>query len=207
MKTIHAMGSGAGLAAGFGQLERFGLTQPVLAVCGDSTFYHAAMPALVSARYNASNFLLLLLDNSATAMTGFQPHPGTGRTATGKEAPRIDLKAIAEALGARVEVVDPFDLKGTTEAILRFLDHGEGVKALILKRECALLRSKSQKKLYTMEVDQGRCLGKGAGVTVCAQGFSSAPACGGTEHQEKPGLTKRSAPVADSAQRSAQPQR
>jgi len=68
----------------FGQLERFGLTQPVLAVCGDSTFYHAAMPALVSARYNSSSFLLLLLDNSATAMTGFQPHPGTGRTAQAK---------------------------------------------------------------------------------------------------------------------------
>ncbi|HYQ60286.1 MAG TPA: thiamine pyrophosphate-dependent enzyme, partial [Desulfatiglandales bacterium] len=70
MKTIHAMGSGAGLAAGLGQLDRFGLTQPVLAVCGDSTFYHAAMPALVNARYNGANFVLLLLDNSATAMTG-----------------------------------------------------------------------------------------------------------------------------------------
>jgi indolepyruvate ferredoxin oxidoreductase alpha subunit len=172
MKTIHAMGSGAGLAAGFGQLERFGLTQPVLAVCGDSTFYHAAMPALVSARYNSSNFLLLLLDNSATAMTGFQPHPGTGRTATGKEAPRVDLKAIGEALGTKVEVADPFDLNGTTEAILRFLQQGEGVKALILKRECALLRSKKQKKLYTMEVDQGRCLGETCGCNrLCTRVF------------------------------------
>ncbi len=102
MKTIHAMGSGAGLASGFGKLERFGLSQPVLAVCGDSTFYHAAMPALVNARYNGSHFVLLLLDNSATAMTGFQPHPGTGRTATGKDAPVLDLKTICEALGAKV---------------------------------------------------------------------------------------------------------
>jgi len=172
MKTIHAMGSGAGLAAGFGQLERFGLTQPVVAVCGDSTFYHAAMPALVSARYNTSNFLLLLLDNSATAMTGFQPHPGTGRTATGKEAHRIDLKAICEALGARVDVADPFDLKGTTEAILRLLQNADGVKALILKRECALLRSKRQKKIYTMEVDQERCLGERCGCNrLCTRVF------------------------------------
>ncbi|HYQ61315.1 MAG TPA: thiamine pyrophosphate-dependent enzyme, partial [Desulfatiglandales bacterium] len=66
MKTLHAMGSGSGLACGFGQLERFGLKQPVVAVCGDSTFYHAAMPALVNAHYNGSNFLLLLLNNSAT---------------------------------------------------------------------------------------------------------------------------------------------
>ena len=57
MKTLHAMGSGTGLASGFGQLHRFGLEQPVIAVCGDSTFYHAAMPALANARYNGANFL------------------------------------------------------------------------------------------------------------------------------------------------------
>lgn len=49
MKTLHSMGSGTGLACGFGQLNRFGLEQPVIAVCGDSTFYHAAMPALANA--------------------------------------------------------------------------------------------------------------------------------------------------------------
>jgi len=172
MKTIHAMGSGAGLAAGFGQLERFGLTQPVLAVCGDSTFYHAAMPALVNARYNGANFVLLLLDNSATAMTGFQPHPGTGRTATGKEAPVLDLKAICESLGARVEVADPFDLAATTEAMLELLQDKEGVKVLILKRECALVRSKKQKKLFQMEVNQERCLGEACGCNrLCTRVF------------------------------------
>ena len=160
MKTIHAMGSGAGLAAGFGQLERFGLSQPVLAVCGDSTFYHAAMPALVNARYNGANFVLLLLDNSATAMTGFQPHPGTGRTATGKEAPVLDLKVICESLGAKVQVADPFDLAATTEAMLKFLQDREGVKVLILKRECALVRSKKQKKLFQVEVNPGAVPGR-----------------------------------------------
>jgi len=172
MKTIHAMGSGAGLASGFGQLGRFGLSQPVLAVCGDSTFYHAAMPALVNARYNGANFVLLLLDNSATAMTGFQPHPGTGRTATGKEAPVLDLKTICESLGARVQVTDPFDLAATTEAMLKFLQDKEGVKVLILKRECALVRSKKQKKLYQMEVNQERCLGDACGCNrLCTRVF------------------------------------
>lgn len=172
MKTIHAMGSGAGLAAGFGQLERFGLSQPVLAVCGDSTFYHAAMPALVNARYNGSNFVLLLLDNSATAMTGFQPHPGTGRTATGKEAPVLDLKVICEALGAKVEVTDPFDLAAATDAMLKFLQDKEGVKVLILRRECALVRSKKQKKLYRVEVNQERCLGEMCGCNrLCTRVF------------------------------------
>jgi indolepyruvate ferredoxin oxidoreductase, alpha subunit len=172
MKTIHAMGSGAGLASGLGQLDRFGLSQPVLAVCGDSTFYHAAMPALVNARYNGANFVLLLLDNSATAMTGFQPHPGTGRTATGKEAPVLDLKRICESLGARVEVADPFDISATADAMLELLQDKQGVKVLILKRECALVRSKKQKKLYNVEVNQERCLGETCGCNrLCTRVF------------------------------------
>ena len=163
MKTMHAMGSGTGLACGFGQLGRFGLGQPVVAVCGDSTFYHAAMPALANARYNGANFLLLLLDNSSTAMTGFQPHPGTGLTATGGDAPVIDLKAICEVLGAHVEVVDPFDVAATIETLLRLLQDEEGVRVLILKRECALVSAKHQKRLYRVEVDQERCLGETCG--------------------------------------------
>ena len=163
MRTLHAMGSGTGLACGLGQLSRFGLEQPVIAVCGDSTFYHAAMPALANAYYNGSNFLLLLLDNSTTAMTGFQPHPGTGETATGEEAPVIDLKAICEVFGAHVEVADPFDLAATSETILRLLQEEKGVKVLILKRECALVSAKRQKRLYRVEVEQERCLGETCG--------------------------------------------
>jgi len=163
MKTLHAMGSGTGLACGFGQLERFGMEQPVVAVCGDSTFYHAAMPALANARYNGANFLLLLLDNSATAMTGFQPHPGTGFTATGRVAPVIDLKAVCEVFGSQVEVVDPFDLEATVEAVLRLISAERGVKVLILKRECALVSGKRQRRVFQMEVDQERCLGEACG--------------------------------------------
>ena len=163
MKTLHAMGSGAGLACGFGQLGRFGLEQPVVAVCGDSTFYHAAMPALVNAQYNGAHFLLLLLDNSATAMTGFQPHPGTGSTATGEIGPVVDLKAVCKEFGARVEVVDPFDVSATVETMLKLLQDEKGVKVLILKRECALVSAKKQKRLYKVEVDQNRCLGESCG--------------------------------------------
>ena len=172
MKTLHAMGSGIGLACGLGQLNRFGLEQPVIAVCGDSTFYHAAMPALANAHYNGANFLLLLLDNNATAMTGFQPHPGTGSTATGKEAPVIDLKALCEVFGARVEVVDPFDVAATVEILLRLLQKETGVKVLILKRECALVSAKHQKRLFRVEVEQDRCLGETCGCNrLCTRVF------------------------------------
>jgi indolepyruvate ferredoxin oxidoreductase alpha subunit len=163
MKTLHAMGSGAGLACGLGQLKRFGLNQPVLTVCGDSTFYHAVMPALANARYNGANFILLLLDNSGTAMTGFQPHPGTGKKASGETAPVLDLKAICQALGAEVEEADPFQLAETTETLLRLLQEGKGPRVLILRRECALIRGKQQKKLFQMAIDQTRCLGDQCG--------------------------------------------
>jgi len=163
VKTCHAMGSGVGLANGFGQLERFGLNQPVLTVCGDSTFYHAAIPALVNARYNQSNFLMLILDNSATAMTGFQPHPGTGRTAMGAEAPVVDIEALCKSLGARVQVKNPFDVQDTTETIYELLQDREGIKVLILKQECALVRVKRQKALYKVRVNQERCIGQDCG--------------------------------------------
>ncbi len=163
VKTCHAMGSGAGLANGFGQLGRFGLSQPVLTVCGDSTFYHAAIPALVNARYNRSNFLMLILDNSATAMTGFQPHPGTGRTAMGPEAPVVDIEALCKSLGARVQVKNPFDIQDTTDAICELLQDREGIRVLILRQECALVRAKRQKALYEVRVDQERCIGQACG--------------------------------------------
>jgi indolepyruvate ferredoxin oxidoreductase alpha subunit len=163
VKTCHAMGSGVGLANGFGHLEKFGLNQPVLTVCGDSTFYHAAIPALVNARYNQSNFLMLILDNSATAMTGFQPHPGTGRTAMGAEASVVDIEALCKALGAQVHVKNPFDVQDTTETIYKLLQDREGIKVLILRQECALVRVKRQKVLYKVRVDQERCIGQECG--------------------------------------------
>ncbi len=163
IKAMLAMGSGTGLASGFGQFDRLGMEQPVLAMCGDSTFFHAAIPALVNARYNGANFLMFVLDNSATAMTGFQPHPGTGRTAMGDQAPVIDIEAVCKALGVKTEVKDPFDLGDTTETICRLIDDKEKVNVLILKQECALVRGKRQKTLYNVHVDQEKCLGEGCG--------------------------------------------
>ena len=115
MKTIHSMGSGTGLASGFGKLGPFGLDQPVLAVCGDSTFYHAAIPALINAVHHRANMILVVLDNGGTAMTGFQSHPGLCINAMNEDVPGVNLEAVCRALGAHVEVQDPFDLEGRTK--------------------------------------------------------------------------------------------
>ena len=163
MKTMFAMGSGAGIANGFGQLDRFGADQPVLAVCGDSTFFHAAIPALINARFNNSKLLMLVLDNNATAMTGFQPHPGVGKTAMGDPAPVVEIAQVCSSLGAEVQVMDPFDLAETTETIYRSLQELEGIKILILKQECALVRGKRQRHLFKMSLNQEACQGAECG--------------------------------------------
>ncbi len=159
LQTNLGMGSGIGLANGFGKLSRFGFIQPVIAVCGDSTFFHAAMPALVNAHYNQSNFILVVLDNSATAMTGFQPHPGVGINAMGEEVEPLSIEDICCSFGAKVKVTDPFDLKGTKQLLLEMLDAPDGPKVLIMRRKCALLNVKEKSVSPRMYIDEERCNG------------------------------------------------
>ncbi|UCH21680.1 MAG: 4Fe-4S binding protein [Deltaproteobacteria bacterium] len=163
LKTLHAMGSGTGLASGFGKLGRFGMDQPVLAVCGDSTFFHAVLPALVNAVHHKSNITLVVLDNSGTAMTGFQSHPGLPVDAAGKEAPSIDISGVCESIGATVKVCDPFKLEDTQSTLLNLLEKETGVKVLILRQICALSPEKKSKKMYDMKIDETTCLGENCG--------------------------------------------
>ncbi len=162
VKIAHAMGSGLGLACGFGKLEAFGMDQPALAVCGDSTFFHAALPALVNAVHHEVKTTLVVLDNSGTAMTGFQSHPGLPINALGQEAPQVDIARVCEAMGAKVVIRDPFKLEETRVMINELLEE-EGVKVLILRQICALSPEKKGKKGYTMHIDESRCMGEECG--------------------------------------------
>lgn len=159
--VLHCMGSGAGTASGFGQLDQLGLKQPVIAVCGDSTFYHATIPALINAVYNKSNMTLMVLDNGATAMTGFQPHPGSGRIATGDEAERIKPEEIAKACGVKfIEEIDPFDLKNSINTIEKAIKF-DGPALVVSRKKCALIIQREKKKLgeevVPYYVDQDKC--------------------------------------------------
>jgi len=163
-RTMHAMGSGAGVANGLGNLRQFGFDQPVLAMTGDSTFYHAVLPALVNGVYNNSSFILLILDNSATAMTGFQPHPGTGLLATGDPAKVVDMEAVCRAMGADVRVCDPFDLEDTTKALLSMIKKDGGTRVIIMRHMCQLVKARRKiSNKYRMYVDRERCLGDTCG--------------------------------------------
>ncbi len=172
LKTLHSMGSGIGLAGGFGKLGMFGMDQPAMAVCGDSTFFHAVLPALVNAVHQKSNITLIVLDNSGTAMTGFQPHPGLTVDAAGHSVPGVDIPSVCEAIGARVTVCDPFDLPRTQQTLLELLEDESGVKVLVLKQICALSPEKKAKKMYEMKVDETVCLGENCGCNrLCTRVF------------------------------------
>ncbi|HNW28579.1 MAG TPA: thiamine pyrophosphate-dependent enzyme, partial [Spirochaetota bacterium] len=171
MKTSHSMGSGIGIASGFGKLTQFGMDQPILAVCGDSTFFHAAIPALVNAIHNKSDVIFVLLDNSGTAMTGFQPHPGTPLDAKGGPLPTIDPADICRSLGATVEYADPFDTDETQKKLLALMQE-KGARVLIMKQMCALSPEKKGKKMFEVRVDQELCRGDTCGCSrLCTRIF------------------------------------
>jgi len=162
VKSVHAMGSGSGIACGYGKLEGFGFDQPVITVCGDSTFFHATIPALVNARFNNADILLVVLDNSATAMTGFQPHPGTGKTAMGQPTQPVDIAALCESMGLEVHVGDPYEMKETARRLYDLMQK-QGPRVMVLRRKCALVQGREGGFPYDMHVDQSLCVGEECG--------------------------------------------
>jgi indolepyruvate ferredoxin oxidoreductase alpha subunit len=173
LKTLHAMGSGTGTASGFAKLGRFGFDQPIFSVCGDSTFFHAVMPALVNAIHNDANITMVVLDNRGTAMTGFQAHPGLETSASGEAASAVDIPAVCEAMGAKVRICDPFDLEDTQKNLLEVLDDPKGVKVVVLRQICALSPEKKGKRNFDVGVNPEICLGEQCGCNrLCTRIFS-----------------------------------
>jgi indolepyruvate ferredoxin oxidoreductase alpha subunit len=163
LKTLHAMGSGTGMACGFGKFAELGVTQPSLAVCGDSTFFHAVVPGLINAVHSGSHLLLIVLDNSATAMTGFQPHPGSPVSAMGFPAVSIPIEDVCRAIGMETTIRDPFDLEETSRTIYELIQQQSGPKALVLRHECALVTARKSKPRFTLRVDSEKCIGENCG--------------------------------------------
>ncbi len=169
-RTLQCMGSGIGFANGLGELEN--LDQPVIALAGDSTFYHSCLPALVHAKYNHSNFVFIILDNDATAMTGFQPHPGTGMNALGQNVEPVEIENICKGIGVETEVVDPFNIDEAVAVLYDALQEGK-LKVLIFRHMCNLVEGRLRKEeLPRVYVDQDVCVGDECGcMRLCSRVF------------------------------------
>ena len=140
LHTCLCMGAGVSQAHGVDKaLPSARRTAGAVAVIGDSTFLHAGMPGLLNIAYNRGISTVIILDNRTTAMTGLQPHAGTGRTLQGHTAKEVDFLALGRALGIeRVRAIDPYDLKATQQAIAEETQ-APAPSLLVTTRPCLLL--------------------------------------------------------------------
>ncbi len=150
--TCLCMGAGLGIAQGIRHLEA---DRSCFAFVGDSTFFASALPGVVNAVYNQAEFTLIVLDNSTTAMTGHQPHPGTGRTMMGDVVEKVSIENVLRGIGVtEVITVDPLDHARAVEAVRSIADL-PGVKAVIFRSPCiALTKSRA-----ALSVDPAKCVG------------------------------------------------
>lgn len=140
--TCGCMGAGIGQAHG---ADKAGIGERMVAVIGDSTFFHTGMPALANVAYNRSQVVTIILDNRTTGMTGHQPNPGTGYTLQQQETGALDLEALVRALGIeRVKTVPAYEVRAIDEALKEYLK-AEGPSVLIVREECALLPGARQR--------------------------------------------------------------
>ncbi len=133
--VLICMGGGFTLAHG---MDKAGEKKKVVGVLGDSTFFHSGMTGLLDVVYNNGVSTLIVVDNTSTAMTGHQDHPGTGRTIMGNPAPAARIEEIARACGMkRITVVDPFDQQNIHDVLEREIA-AEEPSLIISRAPCPL---------------------------------------------------------------------
>lgn len=154
---------GAGISAGLGfkrAAMQGGREDKVFGFIGDSTFYHSGITGLIDAVYNNTPMVIVILDNSITAMTGHQENPGTGKTLMGQPAPVIDIEGLVKAVGIKEEnirVVDPYDLNTTKNAVQDAYEATEPF-VIITKQPCALIKAVQKKRAnLSCRIDQEKC--------------------------------------------------
>lgn len=157
---LLSMGSSIGTSCGFSKATN----QKIISFIGDSTFFHAGIPPLINAVHNKDRFVLVILDNRTTAMTGGQPHPGLPVDGMGDEAPEISIERMVEAAGVKfIETINPLNLKRSKWIIKEALEYIE-VAVVISKYPCMLIKNKSNKRKFDIEVKED-C----ANCTVCLE--------------------------------------
>ncbi len=160
--TAIAMGSSIGMAVG---LAKSGLQNSIIAVIGDSTFFHAGIPPLIDAYVHKAPIVVAILDNSWTSMTGHQPNPGTGKNAMGEPAPKVFPERIVEGIGIQfIKVVDPYNIAESEKAVIEALSAAKnGPAVVIFRRECVLQELRRLRKegirLKPLKVNLAKCTG------------------------------------------------
>jgi indolepyruvate ferredoxin oxidoreductase alpha subunit len=164
--TCLDMGASITMASGFYHaFAQDGVDQPIVATIGDSTFFHSGPAGLLNAVYNGARFILVILDNLTTAMTGMQPTPSLGIKADGSEGKAISIERIVAGCGVDyIEVLDPYDIKKTIEELKKaseYIKEPEGGIAVIIARHPCLIAYRSEaipeKKKVTVTEECAEC--------------------------------------------------
>ena len=157
MDACICMGASVSALHGYNKARGPEGEKKAVAVIGDSTFIHSGITSLIDIAYNATNSVVIVLDNSITGMTGHQQNPTTGYNIKGDPAAAVDLEALCRAVGIRrVTVVDPYDLKEVTRVLKEELA-AEEPSVIISRRPCALLKYVKHKP--ALKVEPEKCIG------------------------------------------------
>lgn len=154
--TCLCMGAGVTMAQGFSHIDRDG---KAFAFIGDSTFFASGITGVINAVFNEADITVCILDNSTTAMTGHQPHPGTGRNMMGHSILPVGISRVLEGIGLhKIVTVDPFDLDKAVD-IVRECANLPGVKAVIFKSPCiALTKTDNKCRVSEACIGCGKCM-------------------------------------------------
>lgn len=170
--TCVEMGASIGVAVGMAKARRNGTG--IVATIGDSTFLHSGMTGLLNAVNDHASITVIIVDNSITAMTGGQHHPGTGKHLNGSQTPKVDLAKICQALGVRrIKVIDPYDLEQTHSVIREEMSLDE-LSVIITNRPCALYPPENRRNVRqaAFRVDYDLCIGCHACMRVACPAIS-----------------------------------
>ncbi len=186
--TCLCMGATINQAAGF--YQGFKITNseipPIIATIGDSTFYHSGVPGLINSLYNKSAFVLVILDNSTTAMTGFQPTPATGQLNSG-QGTIVSIENILKGLGIKfLKIINPSEIENSVKTIKnawQFAIENETVSVIIAKAPCAILYRKKGNYKYQKVIIKNNC----TGCKICINKFQC-PAIFYDESAKKAGI-------------------
>jgi len=164
--TCLDMGAAITMASGFyHSFAQDKVQQPIVATIGDSTFFHSGTAGLLNAVYNGARFILVILDNQTTAMTGMQPTPALGIRADGSQGSAIPLERIVAGCGVDfIEAVDPYDIKKMTSALKKAANYVHdpegGVAVVIACHPCVIAypdKAIPHKKKVTVTDDCVEC--------------------------------------------------
>ena len=157
--TIYCMGSSIPMASG---IAYSGYDRPVFAIIGDSTFFHNGVLGLLNAIHSGVDLVAIVCDNRTTAMTGFQPHPGSDIDVRGQPALAIDVAGLATAAGATsARVVNPYDISEVKEALEKAVKE-KGVSVIVATMPCYLQARRTGELGFTprkVVLDEAQCNG------------------------------------------------